>query len=276
MCGLPESCPAGSVQTTPFRQLCCIPEADAGKQPMVPAGESGRDLEKMMLQHFGDEIWTADGPIAVVAGFKYPTRMIVIRLRNGTLFVWSPTALSDSVRLAVDALGPVRHLVAPNAFHHLFINEWHRAYPDAKIYAAPGLRARRRDITFDNDLDDVPPSDWSGEIDQVAVPGNWITTEVVFFHRRSRTVIFTDLIQHFDAGWFAGWRALIARLDLLTAPAPAVPRKFQIAFIDRNVARDALHRILAWPIEKVLMAHAAPINEDGHAVVTQAFKWLLR
>ena len=229
-----------------------------------------------MLQHFGDEIWTASGPVAIVAGFEYPTRMIVIRLPDNSLFVWSPTALSDAVRRAVDALGSVRHLVAPNTLHHLFITDWHRAYPDAKIYAAPGLRAKKTDIAFDHELDDVAPPEWSEEIDQVVVPGNWITNEVVFFHRRSRTVIFTDLIQHFDAGWFAGWRALVARLDLLTAPAPAVPRKFQIAFLNRNRARDALHRILAWPIEKILMAHAAPIHEDGHAVVAHAFKWLLR
>lgn len=228
-----------------------------------------------MLQLFGDEIWTASGPIAVVAGFRYPTRMVVIRLSSGALFVWSPIALSDALRATVDALGPVHYVVAPNALHHLFVNEWRQAYPSAKIYAAPDLRERRRDIMFDGDLNETPLSDWSSEIDQVVVRGNWITTEVVFFHRKSRTVIFADLIQHFDTGWFTGWRAMIARLDLLTAPTPAVPRKFQIAFIDRNVARDALHRILAWPIEKMLMAHAAPINEDGHAVVTRAFKWLI-
>lgn len=228
-----------------------------------------------MLQLFGDEIWTASGQIAVVAGFRYPTRMVVIRLSSGALFVWSPIGLSNALRAAVDALGPVHCVVAPNALHHLFVGEWRQAYPGAKIYAAPGLRKRRRDIMFDGDLNESTPPDWSSEIDQVVVRGNWITTEVVFFHRKSRTVIFADLIQHFDTGWFTGWRAMIARLDLLTAPTPAVPRKFQIAFIDRNVARDALHRILAWPIEKILMAHAAPIYEDGHAVVTRAFKWLI-
>ena len=228
-----------------------------------------------MLQLFGDNIWTASGPIAVVAGFKYPTRMVVIRLSSGALFVWSPIALSDALRAAVDALGPVHYVVALNALHHLFITEWRQAHSSAKIYAAPGLRERRREITFDGDLNESPPSDWSSDIDQVVVRGNWITTEVVFFHRKSRTVIFANLIQHFDTGWFTGWRAMIARLDLLTTPTPAVPRKFQIAFTNRNVARDALHRILKWPIENILMAHAAPINEDGRAVVMRAFEWLI-
>lgn len=202
--------------------------------------------------------------------------MVVIRLSSGALFVWSPIALSDALRMAMDAIGPVRYVVAPNALHHLFIGEWQQAYPGARIYAARGLRKRRQDIVFDDDLEETPPADWSSEIDQVVVHGNLITTEVVFFHRKSRTVIFADLIQQFDTRWFTGWRAMVARLDLLTAPTPAVPRKFQMTFINRRVARDALQRILAWPIEKILMAHAAPVIEDGHAVVTRAFKWLLR
>lgn len=229
-----------------------------------------------MLQHFDSEIWTASGPIVVVAGFRYPTRMVVIRLSDGALFVWSPTALTDELRAAVDSLGPVRHVVAPNALHHLFISKWHQTYPDAKLYAAPGLRGRRQDILFDGDLGDAPPADWSGEIDQVVVRGNWTTTEVVFFHQKSRTALFTDLLQHFDAGWFSGWRGLVARLDLLTASAPAVPRKFQFAFFGRNAARDAVRRILAWPIENLIMAHAVPIKVGGRAIVDRAFKWLLR
>lgn len=227
-----------------------------------------------MLRAFAEEIWIADGPTAIVAGFRYPTRMVVIRLPGDALFIWSPVALSDDLRATVDALGEVRHIIAPNALHHLFIGEWQAAYPSARLHAAPGLRKRRKDIAFDGDLDDYPAPDWSGEIDQVVMRGNAITSEVVFFHRKSRTVIFTDLIQHFTPGWFSGWRAVVARWDLMTAPEPAVPRKFRMAFLDRGAARCALRRILAWPAEKVLMAHAAPIEADGHRFIARAFAWL--
>jgi len=228
-----------------------------------------------MLQAFDDEIWIADGPAALIAGFRYTTRMAVIRLSDGALFIWSPVTLCDELRAAVDALGAVRHIIAPNALHHLFIGEWQAAYPAARLYAAPGLRKRRKDIAFDGDLDDHPAPGWSGEIDQVVMRGNVITREVVFFHRKSRTVIFTDLIQHFTPGWFAGWRAVVARWDLMTAPEPAVPRKFRLAFLDRRAARAALRRILAWPADKVLMAHAAPIEADGHVFIARSFAWLL-
>ncbi len=229
-----------------------------------------------MLKQFGHEIWIADGSdVVAMAGFRYPTRMVVIRLSGGKLFVWSPIALTDSLRAEIDAFGEVRHLVAPNSLHHLFIDDWKRAYPGARTYAAPGLREKRKDVAFDEDLGNAPLPDCYGEIDHVLVQGNAITSEVVFFHAKSGTVIFTDLIQQFPANWFSGWRAVVAKWDLMLGSEPSVPRKFRVAFTNRRAARAALERILAWPAEKVLMAHGAPVTENGKAFIRRAFRWLM-
>jgi hypothetical protein len=227
-----------------------------------------------MLKPFGPEIWIADGPHVSVAGFHYGTRTAVIRLADGGLFIWSPIGLTADLRADVDALGEVSHLVPPNSLHHLFIAEWQGAYPGARLHAPPGLRAKRKDIAFDADLGDAPAPEWAGELDQVIVTGNRITSETVFFHRKSATVLFTDLIQQFPPGRFSGWRAIVARLDLMTEPEPTVPRKFRVMFTDRRAARAALARIRAWPAEKVLMAHGTPIERDGHAFIGRAFGWL--
>lgn len=235
-----------------------------------------KDAELPVLMKFGSEIWTADGPVVTAAGgFHYPTRAVVIRLSSGGIFVWSPIALTDGLREAVDALGEVQYLIAPNSLHHMFIAEWKDAYPTARTYAAPGLRDKRKDIAFDEDLEDAPCPAWSGDIDQVVMQGNLITSEVVFFHSASRTAIFTDLIQQLPADWFAGWRALIAKWDLMTGREPSVPRKFRVAFTNRRAARDAAKRILAWPTDKVLMAHGTPVIGDGRAFLRRAFKWLV-
>ncbi len=227
-----------------------------------------------MLQAFAENIWIADGPVADVAGFRYPTRMAVIRLADGGLFVWSPTALDAELVAAVRALGPMRHVVAPNALHHLHLDAWQDAFSPARFTAPPGLRRKRPDLRFDDELTDGSVHDWSGEIDHVLVHGNMITTEAVFFHRQSQTAIFTDLIQQFSPDWFSGWRAVIARLDLMTAPQPEVPRKFRNAFVGRRAARAAVRRILEWPAERVLMAHAPPVTQDGQTFIRRAFRWL--
>ncbi|ACL55522.1 DUF4336 domain-containing protein [Methylobacterium nodulans] len=229
-----------------------------------------------MLKEFGHAIWTANGSdVVAMLGFHYPTRMVVISLSGENLFVWSPVALTEDLRADVDALGKVRYLVAPNSLHHLFIADWKHAYPDARIYAAPGLQEKRKDIAFDDELDGASVPEWSGEIEYVVVRGNAITSEAVFFHRKSGTVIFTDLIQQFPAGWFSGWRSIVAKWDLMLGPEPSVPRKFRAAFTNRHAARGSLERILAWPSEKVLMAHGTPVIEDSQAFLRRAFRWLV-
>ncbi len=202
--------------------------------------------------------------------------MVVLRLAGGGLFVWSPVSLSDALRAEIDAIGTVAHVVAPNSLHHVHLGDWVAAYPGAAIHPAPGLRSKRPDVAFSDDLADEPPAAWAGQIDQVVIRGNAITTEVVFFHRESATAIFTDLIQHFRSGWFSGWRSVVARLDLMVAAEPTVPRKFRLAFRDRSAARQAVGRILGWNIRNLVIAHGEPVEGGGDATVRRAFDWLLR
>jgi hypothetical protein len=228
------------------------------------------------LESFGDEIWIGSGAEVMSAGFRYPTRTVVIRLADGGLFVWSPVALSDALRADVDALGEVHFLVTPTAMHHLSLARWQAVYPRAVLYAAPRSRQRSLEIVFDNDLGDEPEPGWAGQIDQVIMRGNAIAEEVVFFHRRSGVVLFADLLQNFPKDWFSGWRAIVARMDGMICDEPRTPQKFRIAFTDRRAARESLAKVLAWPAEKVVMAHGTPVRENGAAYLKRAFRWLAR
>jgi len=228
-----------------------------------------------MLQAFGADIWIAEGAPVSFYGFAYPTRMAIVRLRSGDLFVWSPIALSDALRGEVDALGAVRYVVSPNKLHHIFLNAWKQAYPDAELYAPPGLRKKRKDIAFHEDLGDAPPQAWAGEIDQAIVHGSFFLTEVVFFHCESRTVLFADLIQNFAPGWFRGWKGVLARLDGITASDPGAPREWRASFVDRRAARAALDRILSWPSARLIIAHGDLPSGDANAFISKVFAWLL-
>jgi Domain of unknown function (DUF4336) len=226
-----------------------------------------------MLHSYGPGLWLADGPtVTAAAGFHFPTRMAVIRLASGGLLLWAPVAPTDALRAEVERLGPVRHIVAPNKLHNLFLAPWKAACPDAMLHAAPGLRDRRPDLTFDADLSGSPHPDWAGEVDQIVLR-NRIADEVVFFHRESGTVLFTDLLQGLPQGWFSGWRALVARLDAMTGDEPAVPRKFRLAVSDRSALRKGLHVILGWPARQVVMAHGTPVTTEAPAFLARAFAW---
>ena len=229
-----------------------------------------------MLEQLGANLWIADGPVVKAnMGFCYPTRMAVVRLNDGHLLIWSPIAASPALVEAATALGEPRFLVAPNTLHHVFMREWAEPFPAADVYGPRALAQKRSDIAFSGFLEDeAVAAQWSGEIERVVLGGNRIMTEIVFFHRASGTAIFTDLIQHFEHGWFSGWRGIVARLDAMQGAEPAVPRKFRVAFIDRAATRKKVERILQWPTEQVLFAHGAPVRRDGQAFLKRAFAWL--
>src|SRR5512146_2512350 len=194
----------------------------------------------MLLEQIERDIWIADGASVPFFGFPYPTRMTVARLADGSLWVCSPIALPPPLADAVDALGPVHHLVSPNKLHDLFLGEWARAWPDARLYASPGLERRRRDLKFARELGDAPDPAWARDIDQVIFHGSLFMEEVVFFHRASRSVIVTDLMQKFDPAALHGWRGALMRLGGLVGSDGSTPREWRLSFWNRRAARVAL------------------------------------
>ncbi|HVN35314.1 MAG TPA: hypothetical protein VMU96_08670 [Casimicrobiaceae bacterium] len=60
----------------------------------------------------------------------------------GVVVVSPPCRVAESVFGDLARYGPVRALVAPNAFHHLGIPEWKARFPDAAIFAPAQSIAR--------------------------------------------------------------------------------------------------------------------------------------
>jgi hypothetical protein len=79
--------------------------------------------------------------LSVKLPLPFTTRMTVVRLSNGELFLHSP--IQFDVRLANEllGLGAVRHLVSPNQFHYAHIGEWAKAL-DPKLLGRAGERCR--------------------------------------------------------------------------------------------------------------------------------------
>ena len=227
-----------------------------------------------MLEAVDRDLWVADGPAVPFFGFPYPTRAALVRLRDGALWVWSPIRLDQQLARAVDGLGPVHHLVAPNKLHHLFLGEWQARWPAARLWAPPGLRPRRPDLQFDGDLGDAPDPAWAEDIDQVVFRGSVAMEEVVFLHRGSRTALVADLIQRFDPSAVRGWRGRVMRLDGLVGDDGSTPREWRLTFWRRGPARRAKARVLAWDPQRVIVAHGDWARSRGREVIERGLRWL--
>jgi hypothetical protein len=225
------------------------------------------------LRTLAPNLWVVERPLKLRLALGYlPCRMTVIRLADGTLFLHSPVQLDASIRMTLEKLGPVAAIVAPSRAHHLFIADYLKTYTDARLYGAPGLAQKRRELKFHSTLGDLPPLDWYGEIEQHLFRGTPLLNEVVFFHHLSHTVIFTDLIVNLTRE-----QAAQARLfHLLTGAAERFGphRLIRRMIADRAAARDSVQIILDWDFDRVIMAHGDPLESGGRARVRAAFSFL--
>jgi len=91
------------------------------------------------IREITDSIWAFSRPFLRVNLFKIGGRATAVRLSNGDVFLVSPTAPDDATKAALDKIGKVKYLAAPDVEHHLFIKPYKEIYPDAEIIAMEGL-----------------------------------------------------------------------------------------------------------------------------------------
>ena len=227
-----------------------------------------------MLEEFGPSLYSADGPTVPFFGFPYPTRMAVARLSDGSAWVWSPVALTEQLANAVEAIGAVRHIVSPNKIHHLFLGEWVERWPEARVYAPPGLALKKPELRFDGELGDESEPAWAADIDQVIFRGSFAMEEVAFFHRASRTAIMGDLIQRHDEANMSGWKGKLMRLDGLVGEHGSTPREWRASFVRRARARRARAKVLSWEPDRLLIAHGECVHSGATGIITRALNWI--
>ena len=233
------------------------------------------------LKTIGPNIWIIDGPVIRFYGLPFPTRMTVIRLQNGDLFVHSPIDMNDALVASLAELGEVKHLVSPNWIHYASIGVWANRFPAAIAWASPGVRQRARKkgvrVSFDRDLEATAAPDWQGEIDQIVVEGSKIHREVVFFHKTSKTLILTDLIENFEATKIPLWFLPLARIVGILDNNGGMPRDMRATFRKGRAAlRASVETMINWAPEKVVISHGRWFESGGVAELRRVLDWVLK
>ena len=232
------------------------------------------------LKPVTENIWVVDGPTIKFYGAPFSTRMTVVRLDNGDIWLHSPTQICDSLKSEIGALGPIRHLIAPNWIHYAHIRDWQAAFPDARAYAAPGVAKRAKKhgmhIRFDENLTQTPPAAWAGQIEQMIVEGSKVHREEVFFHKLSKTLILTDLIENFEPeklGWFL---RILTKWGGIQDPDGQMPRDMRMTFSrHHDQLRESVQRMIDWGPERIILAHGRWYDKGAVAELKRAFRWVL-
>ncbi|RFU78107.1 nuclear qri2 nse4 [Trichoderma arundinaceum] len=176
---------------------------------LIPANPA--DL--MVIRNVTPNITTFSVPFSRFGKIKIGGRGTLVKLTSGTLAVFSPVALTEQTKTRITELGSnVGYIVALDYEHHIFISEWAKEYPNAKIIGPEGLpekRAKQKDPKINNDKfavvfkkdskRDVRISEeFDADFDYEYIDGH-ANKEIVFNYKPEQVLIEADLMFNLPA-----------------------------------------------------------------------------
>ena len=223
------------------------------------------------LTPLADGVWVTSAPVRIL-GMRLTTTMTVLRLSDGDLVLYSPVAATTELRSAVEKLGPVAHLYAPNTYHHLWVGEWAAAFPSARLHAPPALVTKRPDLHIDRVVGEQTEPAFEGAVDEVRIEG-FRLQEVALLHRAGRTLVVADLVHNVGRPthlwtklyvWMMGYYDRVAMSRMI--------RWF--GFNDRRAARRSVDELLNAPFDQIALGHGAPVVSNARDTLEAAYRWL--
>ncbi|MBV1857995.1 MAG: DUF4336 domain-containing protein [Nannocystaceae bacterium] len=224
-------------------------------------------MDETGLEPLAEGLWGTEHDLFMNNVVHFRGRMTVVQLESGGLLLHSVVPIDDALAAALETLGPVEHIVAPNLLHHTHLAPAIERYPAATVWGVRGLADKRTDVRFEKTLGESTPS-WAAEFTPLQVNGIPWATETVFFHPATNTLVVTDLVFniHEVRGWITPWVLRMAGAYRRFAQSRLLRR----AIKDPDAASDSVKEMLAWPIERVVMAHGRVVCDDAKAQLANA------
>ncbi|RSL56859.1 hypothetical protein CEP54_008599 [Fusarium duplospermum] len=258
----------------------------------------------MVIRNVTPNIATFSVPFSRYGKIKIGGRGTVVKLTSGSLAVFSPVALTETAKAKVAEMGgDVRYIVALDYEHHIFVSEWAKAYPSAKLIGPEGLpekRAKQQDdpkigneefaVVFkkDNKREVRIDPEFDADFDYEYVDGH-ANLEIVFLYKPERVVIQADLLFN-----------LPPTEQYSKVPEAEVPqdgaigkvfacvqnprgdvkwlRRFNwyVASKDKNSFNESMERIAQWDFVTMIPCHGDVMEGDGKEIFQNVFEWHLK
>ena len=218
-------------------------------------------------------LWTFHQPLSVL-GAEIGCRMTAVRLGDGRLLLHSPVRLTLALERRLEQLGRVSHILAPNLDHYLFVRDYRARYPEARLYAAPGVATKVPDVRFDVVLEHPHTiTAWDETVAQCYFRSSAELQELVLFHRATRTLISADLAFNIQEGHGLLSSVLLRLNDSYKSFGPS--RVCRSHITAPRWARADVDAILALAPERIVVSHGDVLPVGGTDALRRAYAWLV-
>lgn len=200
------------------------------------------------------------------------SRMTVIRLAGGKLWVHSASEPTPELCAALDRLGQVGWVVVPNRWHHIHAAAMKARYPEAQVIGPASAKLRNKSLALDVAIDDARLPSLVPELAPVALRGVPFLDETLFFHTKSGTLIGADLMMcgcptdHWSWRWVS---RVLGQYQRYKAPP-------DVRWNTRGgpLVRQSLEELSRLPLERILVAHSDPVEDRPIKQLEEAWRFV--
>ncbi|EME44276.1 hypothetical protein DOTSEDRAFT_34759 [Dothistroma septosporum NZE10] len=260
----------------------------SGASKLIPS-----DPEKVMvIRHLTPDVVTLSTPFLRFGRIKVGGRSTLVRLQSGSVAVFSPVALTDTVKKETETLGQLKYIIAPDQEHHIFLESWHKAYPEALVVGPATLPALRDKQSYSkipfhhlsepNQPISVSP-EFDSEFDAEYVHGH-SNKELVFNHRPSKTLIEADLLfnlpatEQFSKSGVSPTSGILTKImnGLQSTKGQAIWQKRMLWYgiaEDKKAMNASMATIASWEFDRIVPCHGDVIEKGGKGIFEKVMSW---
>lgn len=226
------------------------------------------------LRKLDEKLWVLDAPFTAPGGLALGGRATIIALSGGGVAAINPVALDAAAKAELEALGSVRVILAPNAMHHLHLEAWRFAFPNAKTFVSPLLAAKKPGLHRDGLLGEEPQALYRDDLRQLLVGGMPKLCEYVFYHPVSRTLVQTDSAFHIRKPANTLTKIVMRLNGGYGRYGPT--NLFRFLVKDKKALAASLRKMGEWSFERIIVAHGDVVEHGGKDAFRRAYERYLR
>jgi len=197
---------------------------------------------------------------------QLPVRTPLISLANAKVLVSPGSRLRPE---QLQKMAGATDIIAPNLFHCAGVPKAAAALPQAKLWVVQGGMAAKPDIPWSAELTE---SAWpyTDELPFVAIGGMPAFNEAVFIHKKSKSLIVSDLCFNMrDVRGFGSW--LILNL-FGTYRKLGVSRFFMKFVKDREAFTKSMEELFSYDFDNIIVSHGDNVMGGGRRRLLEALQ----
>nr|GAT54802.1 predicted protein [Mycena chlorophos] len=235
-------------------------------------------IPELVIREVALGVTTFSKPFTGLGFLHLGGRSVAVKLSSGDVWILASTPLSQETKEALDKMGPLKWIMAGNAFHHMYI-----AYPDAKLIGMKGLveKKQKEGITLDGAFGVDPPETKYGFEDEIypCYFSGRSNGEVAFLHAPTKSLIVSDLIFNLPCTEQYSKTKITGRIPIIgdsLAPGTWLHGVFARRGVTNieTMSRDA-KTVLEWQPARIIPAHGDVIEKDAPAKWAEVYRQFL-